>query len=57
MAYSSVSLKEKLTQVQLHLGMAKRKLMQEAKTRWNIIDAATFGAKGVSQSSASWATT
>lgn len=35
MAYSSVSLKEKLTQVQLHLGMAKKKLMQEVETRWN----------------------
>ncbi|KAG7514277.1 zinc finger BED domain-containing protein 4-like isoform X2 [Solea senegalensis] len=26
---------EKLTQVQLHLGMAKMKLMQEVETRWN----------------------
>ncbi|XP_027877762.1 zinc finger BED domain-containing protein 1-like [Xiphophorus couchianus] len=35
MAYSSVSLKEKLTQVQLQLGMQATKLMQEAETRWN----------------------
>ncbi|XP_032428200.1 zinc finger BED domain-containing protein 1-like [Xiphophorus hellerii] len=35
MAYSSVSLKEKLTQVQLQLGMQATKLMQEVETRWN----------------------
>ena len=35
MAYSLVYLKEKLTQVQLHLGMANMKLMQEVETRWN----------------------
>ncbi|XP_056271977.1 zinc finger BED domain-containing protein 4-like [Pseudoliparis swirei] len=35
LAYSSVSLKEKLTQVQLHLGLANMKLMQEVETRWN----------------------
>uniref|UniRef100_A0A0S7ESM7 PPUP9221 n=1 Tax=Poeciliopsis prolifica TaxID=188132 RepID=A0A0S7ESM7_9TELE len=34
-AYSSVSLKEKLTQVQLQLGMQATKLMQEVETRWN----------------------
>ncbi|KAK0140929.1 Zinc finger BED domain-containing protein 1 [Merluccius polli] len=32
---SSTTAKEKLTQVQLHLGMAKLKLMQEVETRWN----------------------
>ncbi|XP_075884511.1 zinc finger BED domain-containing protein 6-like [Nelusetta ayraudi] len=31
---SSTAAKEKLTQVQLHLGMANRKLMQEVDTRW-----------------------
>ncbi|XP_032401567.1 zinc finger BED domain-containing protein 4-like [Xiphophorus hellerii] len=35
MAYSSVSLREKLTQVQLQLGMQATKLMQEVETRWN----------------------
>lgn len=35
MTYSSVSLKEKLTQVQLHLGMPTMKLLQEVDTRWN----------------------
>ncbi|KAK7916321.1 hypothetical protein WMY93_012082 [Mugilogobius chulae] len=35
MAYSSVFVKEKLTQVRLHLGMEKMKLMQEVETRWN----------------------
>ncbi|KAK9525412.1 hypothetical protein VZT92_016124 [Zoarces viviparus] len=32
---SSTTAKEKLTQVQHHLGMANMKLMQEVETRWN----------------------
>ncbi|XP_069569518.1 E3 SUMO-protein ligase ZBED1-like [Brachyistius frenatus] len=32
---SSTTAKEKLTQVQLYLGMANMKLMQEVETRWN----------------------
>ncbi|XP_034529154.1 zinc finger BED domain-containing protein 1-like [Notolabrus celidotus] len=32
---SSTTAKEKLTQVQFHLGMEQKKLMQEVETRWN----------------------
>lgn len=50
--------KEKLTQVQHHLGLENLKLIQEVETKWNSTYASAFGgAKGGSGSSISWPAT